>query len=276
MKRGSVNVAVACCAAAAFVVLNWLERRRPLRKQVEPKLRREARNLAVAGLGAIVVQLVERPVVLAIAESVEQRHWGLLPRLGLPQWAEIATALILMDYTFYIWHMLMHRVPLLWRFHLVHHIDLDMDASTALRFHFGELLVSVPWRALQVALLGLTPLSFSIWQGVFMISILFHHSDVELPVAWERRLNFWIVTPRMHGIHHSIVPRETDANFSNGLTCWDALHRTLYLNVPADTVQIGVAAFRDPHELTLPKILTLPFRLPDVPVEPRQPGGRHA
>jgi sterol desaturase/sphingolipid hydroxylase (fatty acid hydroxylase superfamily) len=226
---------------------------------VEPKLRRGARNLTVAGVSAIAVVLAERPIVMPLAALIEKRNWGLLRRFGLPLWLEIAAALVLMDYTFYIWHVLMHRVPLLWRFHLVHHVDLDLDASTALRFHFTEMLASVPWRAGQVALIGLTPLTFSVWQCVFLISILFHHSNIELPVRWERWLNKLIVTPRMHGIHHSIVERETNSNWSSGLTVWDWLHGTLRLNVPQGEITIGVPAFQDPKAVTLPRVLAMPF-----------------
>jgi sterol desaturase/sphingolipid hydroxylase (fatty acid hydroxylase superfamily) len=213
----------------------------------------------VAGVSAIVVVLAERPIVMPLAAVVERQNWGLLRRFGLPLWLEIAAALVLMDYTFYIWHVLMHRVPLLWRFHLVHHVDLDLDASTALRFHFTEMLASVPWRAGQVALIGLTPLTFSAWQCLFLISILFHHSNVELPVRWERLVNKLIVTPRMHGIHHSIVERETNSNWLSGLTVWDWLHGTLRLNVPQVEVTIGVPAFQEPKAVTLPRVLAMPF-----------------
>jgi sterol desaturase/sphingolipid hydroxylase (fatty acid hydroxylase superfamily) len=245
--------------AGALALLAWLERRKPLRRSVEPKLRREARNLTVAGVSAIAVVLAERPIVMPLAALVEKQNWGLLRRFGLPLWLEIAAALVLMDYTFYIWHVLMHRIPLLWRFHLVHHVDLDLDASTALRFHFTEILASVPWRAGQVLLIGLTPFTFSIWQCLFLLSILFHHSNVELPVRWERFLNKLIVTPRMHGIHHSIVERETNSNWSSGLTVWDWLHGTLRLNVPQAEVTIGVPAFQDPKAVTLPRVLVMPF-----------------
>jgi sterol desaturase/sphingolipid hydroxylase (fatty acid hydroxylase superfamily) len=245
--------------AGTLLLLRWLERRRPLRRSVEPKLRREARNLTVAGVSAIAVVLAERPIVMPLATLVEERGWGLLRPLGFPLWLEIAAALVLMDYTFYFWHILMHRVPLLWRFHLVHHVDLDLDASTALRFHFTEMLASIPWRAGQVALIGLTPFTFSIWQCVFLVFILFHHSNIELPIRWERLVNKFVVTPRMHGIHHSIVERETNSNWSSGLTLWDWLHGTLRLNVPQSEVTIGVPAFQEPKVVTLPRVLAMPF-----------------
>ena len=246
--------------AASLVLLRCLERRQPLRRPVEPKLRREARNLSLAGVSAIALLMAERPIVMPVAELVEQRNWGILRQVEFSTSIEIAAALVLMDYTFYIWHVLMHRVPFLWRFHLVHHVDLDLDASTALRFHFTEMLASIPWRVAQVALFGLTPFTFSIWQCAFLLSILFHHSNVELPVDWERWLNKLVVTPRMHGIHHSIVERETNSNWSSGLTIWDWLHRTLRLNVPQSEVTIGVPAFQEPKAVTLPRILAMPFQ----------------
>src|SRR5215471_17033509 len=242
-----------------LLLLHWIECRRPLRRSVEPKLRREARNVIVAGVSAIALVLAERPIVMPLAALVEKQSWGLLRQFGFPVWAEIVAALVLMDYTFYVWHVLMHRVPLLWRFHLVHHVDLDLDASTALRFHFTEMLASIPWRAAQVVLIGLTPFTFSVWQCVFLSCILFHHSNVELPIRWERWVNKLIVTPRMHGIHHSIVERETNSNWSSGLTIWDWLHGTLRLNVPQAEVTIGVPAFQEQRAVTLPRILALPF-----------------
>ena len=123
----------------------------------------------------------------------------------LPEWVEVPLAVILLDYTLYVWHVLTHRVSWLWRFHVVHHVDLDLDASTALRFHCGELVLSVAWRAGQILLIGVSPLALSVWQTAVLLSILFHHSNVRLAVETERRLNRFIVTPRMHGIHHSIV-----------------------------------------------------------------------
>ena len=243
----------------AFGVLLWLERRRPLRRAVESKLARNARNLMMAGISAIALQIAERPILDPLAAQVERRGWGLLKLLRMPLWLEVAVAFVLMDYTLYLWHVLTHRVPWLWRFHVVHHVDLDLDASTALRFHFAELAISVPWRAAQVTALGVSPLSLSVWQTMLLLSILFHHSNVHLPIKTERWLNRLIVTPRMHGIHHSIVREETDSNWSSGLNFWDRLHGTLRLNVPQQEIIIGVPAYREPQEVTLEEILEIPF-----------------
>ena len=260
--------------AGTFLTLAILERRRPLRRSVEPALQRTGRNLAIAALGAIAVQVAEMPIVARVAAAVERRRWGVLKRLRLPVWLEVSAAVLLMDYTLYVWHILTHRVPGLWRYHAVHHIDLDLDASTAVRFHFGELTLSTPWRVAQVVVIGTSPLALSIWQTGLLMSILFHHSNVELPLAIERRLGRVFVTPRMHGIHHSDVRDETDSNWSSGLTLWDWLHGTLKLNVPQREITIGLPAFRDPNEVTLPKMVALPFeqqRTYWVPPEGDQP-----
>lgn len=243
----------------AFGALVWRELRRPLRASVEPKLRRNVRNLAMAGLSAAAVQIAAAPVLQPLTRTVERRRWGLLRRLDLPVWLEVPLAVVLLDYSLYLWHVLNHRAPFLWRFHRVHHVDLDLDASTALRFHFGELTMATAWNAAEVLLLGITPLTLSVRQTLLMVSILFHHSNAELPEEVERRLVSWIVTPRMHGIHHSIVQEETDSNWSSGLTVWDRLHGTLRLDVPQDEITIGIPAYRDPAEVTLPKIVAMPF-----------------
>jgi sterol desaturase/sphingolipid hydroxylase (fatty acid hydroxylase superfamily) len=257
-------------AGAAFLGLLWLERRRPLRREVEPKLRRNVRNLALAGLSVAAVQLAEMPVARPLARLAARRRWGLVPRLGLPRGLEVAAGVLLLDYTLYLWHVAAHKLPLLWRFHQPHHADLDMDASTALRFHFGEMLASVPYRAAQIAVIGVDPRTLSLWQLLVLVEILFHHSNVALSPQAERRLAWLVVTPRMHGIHHSTVREEADSNWSNLLTVWDRLHGTLRLDVPQEEVTIGVPAYRDPSELTLPRVVEMPFgpqreswRLPD-------------
>jgi sterol desaturase/sphingolipid hydroxylase (fatty acid hydroxylase superfamily) len=165
-----------------------------------------------------------------------------------------------MDYTTWVWHRLNHQVPLLWRFHGVHHTDLDLDVMTSFRFHFGELTLSLGYRALQIAVIGVDPLILVVYEIVMDAATTFHHSNINLPLGLERGLNVVIVTPRMHGIHHSIVERETNANWSVVFSGWDRFHRTLRLDVPQDALVIGVPAYRSPGELTFGNLLVLPFR----------------
>jgi len=246
-------------ALGTFGVLVWLENRRPLRSPVESKTIRSGRNLAVAGLAALALQLAEQPIVAPLTKFVERKNFGLLKIARLPKFLETMLAVALMDYTLYVWHVLTHKLPFLWRFHLVHHVDLDLDASTAVRFHFGELLISVAWRSAQILIIGVSPTSFAAWQLFLFPAILFHHSNVRLPENLEKKLSRFLVTPRLHGIHHSTVQNETDSNWSSGLTVWDYLHGTLKTDVPQDEIIIGVPAYQNPSDVTLPKILRLPF-----------------
>jgi sterol desaturase/sphingolipid hydroxylase (fatty acid hydroxylase superfamily) len=261
---------------AWFAALVWWERRNALRRTVDSKLERDVRNIAVAAVAGAIVQFVEVPVAFALAEQVQEKRWGLVQQLPLPAPARAILSIVLLDYTLYLWHVLTHRVPFLWRFHEVHHIDREMDASTALRFHFGEISISVLFRAAQVLSIGPSPMAVASWQIFLFICILFHHSNVRLPLGWERRLARLVVTPRLHGIHHSIAPAEVNSNWSSGLTIWDWLHGTLRTQVPQHSIVIGVPGHLDDADQRLAKVLALPFReggeVPEMPDHPvRQP-----
>lgn len=243
----------------AAAVLFFETRRRPLRARREPKARRDVRNLAVGAAAALAIRVFEQPLVSRLARRVARERSGLVPRLGLPAWLELPLAILLLDYTLYVWHVLTHRVPFLWRFHRVHHADLDLDASTALRFHFGEMLLSVPWRAAQVVLIGATPLALSTWQSLTLAAILFHHSEIRMPWSVERRLARVLMTPRLHGIHHSIVRDETDSNWGTIFSLPDRVHGTGRFDLARAQVDVGVPEYRDPSELGLGELLRMPF-----------------
>jgi sterol desaturase/sphingolipid hydroxylase (fatty acid hydroxylase superfamily) len=272
--RGLSQWIAAPLVIGAFVLLVWLERRRPLRKRVEPGLGHHARNFAMAGLGALITVAVETPLIQPLAMLVKERNWGLVGVFRLRGVYAAVAALVLMDYTFYVWHVLLHRAPMLWRFHLVHHVDRDLDTSTALRFHFGELLLSVPWRAAQVMIIGLSPFTFSLWQVWFALCVMFHHSNLRLPGRWDARINRLLVTPRMHGVHHSNIAEETNSNWSSGLTVWDWLHGTLRLNIPQEAIGIGVPAYNDAKAVALPALVVMPFQ--EQPNYWRFPDGRES
>ena len=237
----------------------YFEIKRPLRKSRQNKITHDERNVLMSLMSAATIALTEKPVTTPLSQAVERNRWGLLKVRPLPVWTELLLSVVLLDYTLYMWHYLTHRVPFLWRFHLAHHVDLDLDASTALRFHAGEMLLSVPWRAAQVRLLGISPLALSLWQTLTLMEIMFHHSNIRLPESLEKRLCHLIVTPRMHGIHHSIAREETASNWGTIFSWPDRLHGTMQLNVPQNSITIGVAAYQNPKELTVGRILRLPF-----------------
>lgn len=242
--------------ASVMAAETWL----PLRARTQPEPRRATANLALGALSIAVVSAAEAPLVRRLARRASARRTGLVQRLPLPAAVRDALAFLLMDYTMFVWHVLTHKVPLLWRFHLVHHVDLDLDATTALRFHAVDMLISVPWRAAQVAVVGASPRALRIWQNFFFASIVFHHSNLRLPHRFERWLATVLTTPRMHGIHHSTVREQTDSNWSSGISWWDHLHRTFRFDVPQGRIRIGVPAYRDGAETRLPPSLAMPFR----------------
>ena len=246
-------------AICAFGGLLLLERRRPLRGKVESKGVRTSRNFVIAAAAFAAMQLIERPVAEQSAIIAERHNIGLLRLISLPKWLEKLAAIILLDYSLYLWHVLTHRVPFLWRFHVVHHVDLDLDASTAVRFHFGEIILSTAWRAAQVVVIGVSPEFLRLWQAILLPSVLFHHSNIDLPKRLESILSKFLVTPRLHGIHHSIVQCETDSNWSSGLSVWDRLHGTFRDRSAGDEVNVGVPAYRRPSDVTVGKLLELPF-----------------
>ena len=199
------------------------------------------------------------PVAFALATRSAETSFGLLNALSLPPTLKFVFGFLAMDLTFYYWHRANHVLPILWRFHNVHHVDQDLDVSTSLRFHFGEVLYSVVFRALQVSLLGIV-FTYLVYEVSFQCATLFHHSNVRLPITFERALNKIIVTPRMHGIHHSTVKEETNSNYSVIFRWWDVLHGTLRLNIKQADIVIGVPAYMDTQDNKLMNLLILPFR----------------
>ena len=198
------------------------------------------------------------PVVAPVAALAVRRRLGLLGRMP-HGWLRTVLSLLLLDYSLYAWHVLTHRVPALWRFHAVHHVDLDLDASTAVRFHFGELALSVPWRAAQVAIIGVSPRDLRLWQQAVLVSIMFHHSNLRLPPDIERAVAVFFMTPQLHGIHHANEETIRDCNWSSGLTIWDRIHGTYRDDLAQSAITIGLAGCDHPEDVTLPRILAMPF-----------------
>lgn len=249
----------ALALGVAFVLLLVAESLWPLRKPKRPRPRRWAVNLGITGLSYLAGTLLVRPTALMVAAFCQSQQVGLLALGPLPFWVQFALGFLWMDLSFYWWHRANHVYPLLWRFHNVHHVDPDMDVTTAFRFHFGETLYSTGFRLVQVGLMGVAPFTYLVYEAVFNLCTLFHHSNLRLPLGVERLLNRVIVTPRMHGLHHSAVGGETNSNYSVVLRWWDALHWTLCLNVPQSRVVIGVPAYLLPADNRFFNLVTMPF-----------------
>ncbi len=244
---------------ALFIVLFGWERMAPLRRWSRPLASRLWVNLLISALAVATAAIVVAPAMTIALERISGQHFSLLFWLDLPAVLEFAAGFLLMDLTFYYWHRANHMFAFLWRFHNVHHIDPDLDVSTALRFHFFEIALSSGFRVIQIAAIGVSPLTVAIYELVFQSNTLFQHSNVRLPIGAERLLNRIFVTPRMHGIHHSEVRRENTSNFSVVFTWWDWLHQTLRLNVPQALIVVGIPAYSTDSN-AVGAALVAPFR----------------
>jgi sterol desaturase/sphingolipid hydroxylase (fatty acid hydroxylase superfamily) len=243
-----------------FLMLLASEHIFPLRQRTRSWRRRVLVNLVVSAGVFVVGSVLVRSTSLAGVNWGMGHRIGLLRVLALPPWVALVLGVLLMDLTFYYWHRANHKIPLLWRFHNVHHIDPDLDVSTSFRFHAVEIAYSAPFRLAQVLVLGISPSTFAIYQMVFTCATMFHHANVRLPFRLERWLNKVIVTPRMHGVHHSAVLAETDTNYSVIFSWWDRLHGTLVLNIRQAAIEIGVPGYRNAEDNRLASLLTMPFR----------------
>ncbi len=256
--------------AGFFVVLFMLERAAPLRARTRPLKERLPQNVTLTVLAFIAGSLAVRPVAFGLMDWPGLERFGLLRAMGLSPVAQFVLGFFLMDLTFYYWHWANHRIPLLWRFHNVHHLDPDLDITTSFRFHTAEILYSTGFRVLQVGLLGIAAPAYLLYEVFFTCGTMFHHSDVRIPVKIERVLNLFIVTPRMHGVHHSHVREETNSNYSVVFSFWDRFHRSIRLNVPQKDIRIGVPGYSHSEDNRLKRLVFFPFmrqraywRLPD-------------
>lgn len=246
--------------ALAYASLFLLERALPLRQPKERLMPRLLVNIVISATAFATAAALVRPAAGAMLDFTKADSFGLLPMLGLTGALEVIAAFLLLDLSFYYWHVANHRVPFLWRFHNVHHIDPDLDVSTAFRFHFGEVGLSAGFRAAQVLLIGPSLTAYLVYELAFELGTLFHHSNLRMPLPLERVVNLMFVTPRMHGIHHSDIREEDLTNFGVVSPWWDRLHRTLRLNVPQALVTIGILGYSGPKDNAVLQALVMPFR----------------
>lgn len=242
-----------------FFILLILETKFQLRKRVQRKWKRMFINFIVSIPAFALLRILFIPAMVWLATQNRQWHFGLNYLFDAPASIKAMISFLLLDYSNYIWHILLHKLPILWRFHIVHHTDLDLDISTAFRFHFGEMIGSVFFRGAAILLIGASPIMVLIYEIVFEAATQFHHSNWKLPFLLEKVLNYFIVTPRMHGIHHSMIRKETDSNYSVIFSFWDRIHKTVLLNIPQNKIVTGVPHYADESELTIGNLLKMPF-----------------
>lgn len=215
---------------------------------------RLGRNLALWAINSLLSPLVVLPITLwAAGKGLDL---GLRPAWWTGPWGLLAD-LLLLDFLIYWWHRANHQVPFLWRFHEVHHLDGFLDTTSALRFHFGEVLISALARAAVVVALGFPFLSVLLFEILVLAGTLFHHSNLRLPPALERPLAAIVVTPSIHWVHHHAVRRDTDANYATVLSLWDRLFGSRSPTARTRDMRIGVEGRA---EETLAGLVARPFR----------------
>ena len=196
--------------------------------------------------------------MLAIAWGVRQQL-GLSSMFPVPWYGKTLIIFILFDIWMYFWHMANHRVRFLWLFHRAHHSDIDMDTTTALRFHPGELVLSTSIRLPVVILLGMSFAELVIFETMLNIATLFHHSNLAVPEKWDRFLRAVVVTPNMHRVHHSQEMPETNSNYTSLLSIWDRMFGTFKMRTDTKTITLGLQEFRAERWQQLPGFLITPF-----------------
>ncbi|RJP75052.1 MAG: sterol desaturase family protein [Candidatus Abyssobacteria bacterium SURF_17] len=255
-----IGYALPLTVASIFLLLLILELLFPLRLRKRPFVRRFTVNICLSAIALATGALAVKPVALGLARWTTMQSFGLLHMLRLPTVWHFVIGFLLLDVSFYYWHRANHEFRFLWRFHNVHHGDPDLDVSTSFRFHFAEVLLSTVFRAVQVGLTGVSPMILTAYEVTFQCATMFHHSNVRLPIRAERLLNKFMVTPRMHGIHHSMVKAETNSNYSVIFRWWDSMHRSLRLNVPQSHIDIGVPAYQSTGDNEILPLFAMPFR----------------
>src|SRR5215467_9596928 len=243
------------------VMASW-EVLAPRRRQAVGRGTRWPGNLAIVVLDSLLVRLVFPTAAVGVALLAEARGWGLLHVLEVPAWLAFLAAVILLDLAIYLQHVLFHAVPVLWRLHRVHHADLEFDVTTGVRFHPIEILLSMGIKLAVIAALGTPALAVLVFEVLLNATSMFNHSNVRVPAQIDRVLRWFVVTPDMHRVHHSILRRETNSNFGFNLPWWDRLLGT-YRAQPAaghEGMTIGIEQFRDARELGLDRMLLQPFR----------------
>ena len=261
--------------AGVLVAMAAWEILAPRRPQQIGRLTRWPGNLGIVALDTLLVRVVFPAAAVGMAVLAERQGWGLFNTAGIPSWLAIVASVLVLDLAIYLQHVMFHAVPALWRLHRMHHADLEFDTTTGVRFHPIEILLSMLLKLVVVAALGAPAVSVLIFEVLLNASSLFNHGNVRLPARVDRALRWIVVTPDMHRVHHSVVPRETNSNFGFSLSCWDRLLGT-YRAQPAaghDGMTIGIAQFRQPADLRLDRMLLQPFRDDDrlYPLGRREP-----
>lgn len=239
-----------------FLIFEYLQ---PYRPPSVPKAKRLLTNISLTLLNSAVLSILFAAATVNSALHVSANHLGVLNSFSLPFWQNVFMSIIFMDLVFYVWHLLNHKVSLLWRFHRIHHSDLNMDVSTASRFHIGELALSSCIKIGLIYIIGADVLSVILFESLLGLTAQFQHSSIRVPIWFEKIFWLLFVPPSMHRIHHSVVILERDTNYGTILSIWDRVFGTLLKDTDQDRIVIGLGPYRKPEDLGLRSLLVMPI-----------------
>ena len=245
-----------------FLLMAIWELAAPRRALTVSKIVRWSNNIGLVVINSVVLRLLFPAGAIGLAAFAAENGWGLLNYYSLPYVLAIVLAVVALDFVIYLQHVLVHAIPALWRFHRVHHADLDFDLTTGARFHTVEIILSMLIKFATIVVLGPPIVAVVIFEVVLNGMAMFNHANVHLPLAVDRVLRLLLVTPDMHRVHHSTEDNETNSNYGFNLAIWDRIFGT-YIDQPRgghEGMTIGIHKYRDPKQVNwLPGMLALPF-----------------
>ena len=244
-----------------LVVMAAWELAAPRRRVEIPRLIRWTNNLALVALDTAILRVVFPVLAVGVAVIAAERGWGVFNIFDMPVAFAVVISFLALDLAIYVQHVVFHYVPWLWRLHRMHHADLEFDVTTGIRFHPIEILLSMLIKMGVVVALGAPPVAVLVFEVVLNATSLFNHGNVRLPGKLDALVRLVLVTPDMHRVHHSTIPRETNSNFGFNLPWWDRLFGTYTAQPGAGHtgMRIGIEKFRTLRDLWLDRMLIQPF-----------------
>jgi len=236
----------------------------PRRRRAHRRLTRWPGNIGISALNQIAARIIVPATAVGLAAYNAETGVGIFNRLDLPAWLEIAIAILLLDLAIYLQHIMLHAVPVFWRLHRMHHADTDFDVTTGIRFHPISIVLSALIKLATVFVLGPAVVAVLVFEILLNATSLFNHSNLRVPTAWDRVIRYFIVTPDMHRVHHSVNPHETNSNFGFNFPWWDRIFGT-YRAQPEGGhtgMNVGLDRFRESGQLRIDRMLMQPFRGP--------------
>lgn len=249
--------------SAVFAIMALWEAAAPRRALTISRTLRWVNNLGLVALNTLIVRLLFPAAAVGMAAFAAEHGWGMLNHFDVPAWLAVPAAVVAMDFLIWSQHVMVHAVPALWRLHRVHHADPDYDLTTGARFHPLEILLSLLVKFATIMVLGPPVLAVIVFEILLNGMAMFNHANVRLPAGLDRALRWWLVTPDMHRVHHSVEDDEANSNFGFNLSWWDRLFGT-YRGQPRGghtAMPIGIHGYNEPRQVSwLPGLLALPFR----------------